>query len=342
MVSPKLTPTIDELVLIARKAGRADATRRTIRYWVSKQLVRPPKREGRNFLYPAVATGQVDALARWNAHHFAPGLIKFALFIETNTVPARIALQAAAHELTTLHNGWGERRQAVSSDALADEAAAAARSRGRNAVLPRRVRMSQEERTAAVFFMLGQMPGVETVIPQTDIDGEAALARALGLRSGRGGAERSVTLDRREDFASLELRAVLQALASAQPSRIEYARRVVELCYLWFPAMLPVLRSSVGVHEVPFLDIVVEWAERLTPLTYVQLFGEFVTRSAKASDRAIQDALPCVDPPAVIAALIADLDPSSMRAVCMRLRPWPQLRLYAHIARSSRRAPRRS
>src|ERR1700753_2806575 len=99
-------PRVADLVAIARDAGRHDASRRTINYWVGKRLVRRPSRVGGVYRYPVVSVGQGDVLARLNRRLIRPSLIKFALFIETNTLARKEAVTIASDELVVLRAGW--------------------------------------------------------------------------------------------------------------------------------------------------------------------------------------------------------------------------------------------
>jgi len=314
-------PTVDDLVAVAHEAGRTDVSRRTINYWVGKQLVRRPRRLGREYRYPILSIGQVDTLARWNRRLVGPGLVKFALFVETNTIATQEALRIASDELTALRQAWQTHGEVTSPETLRDEAVRAAALRGRNAVLPRRVRMPLEDRIAAVLFLAQQMPGLADS-SQGDSAGEAALACALGLRSGRGGGERDVPLpDVANDMASFDLESTLRALSSARPGQVEYARRMVELLCLWIPAVMPTWRSSVPVSQVPWLDIASEWVGGATPLTYVQFFAEFIARTTELPDDKIEAILDGFHPAAGVVEILGGQSPAVHEGVRSRLRP---------------------
>src|SRR4051794_12639163 len=64
-VPPGFSPTINHLVGVARSAGMADATPRTIHYWRSLDLISPPVRYGRGYRYPLASLAEADGLARW-------------------------------------------------------------------------------------------------------------------------------------------------------------------------------------------------------------------------------------------------------------------------------------
>jgi hypothetical protein len=269
----------------------------------------------------------VDVLARWNQRLVRPDRIKFALFVETNTIARGEALRIAADELTALRQEWRAHREATDPETLREEVVQAATMRGRNAILLRRVRMSLEERTSAALFLAGRMPGFEGSF-RGDGTGEAALARALGLRSGRGGSERSVSLpDVTGDMASFDLESTLRALSEARPGQVEYARRVVELYCLWMPAVMLTWRSSVPVSQVPQLDIATDSAERTDPLMYVQLFAEFVVRLAEKPDDKIQEILDGFHPALGILEILDDQSAVVRRDVRARLRPLQRIYL---------------
>ena len=329
-------PTVDDLVAIAHEAGRPDASRRTINYWVGEGLVRRPRRAGREYRYPMVSIGQVDVLARQNRRLVRPPLIKFALFVETKTVANKEALRIAADELTALRKDWEAHGSATDSETLREEAMSAARLRGRNAVLPRRVRMSLEERGAAVLYLAQQIPGFEGSLQQ-DAVGEAALARALGLRSGRGGSDRDISLpDVAADMASFDLATTLSALSNARPGQVEYARKMVELCCLWIPAVMSTWRSSVPVSQVPHLDIAAEWAEGTDPLAYVQLFAEFIARTAEKPEDEIEEILVGFHPAAATLEILDGQSKAQRQSIRSRLRPLQRIQFDYAAARAAR------
>jgi hypothetical protein len=152
-------PNVDDLVAIARAAGRDRTTSRTIHRWVGLDLVDRPLRLGRNPRYPLRAVGQVDTVARLSIRAHGVDMVRFALFIETDSVPAGDALRVAAKRA----DAWQEsiavaREQAAHSrEALRAEIEAAARLRVGNSVLPREVRMSLT--TAALALSPGGAPG---------------------------------------------------------------------------------------------------------------------------------------------------------------------------------------
>jgi hypothetical protein len=323
-------PTIDDLVDVARAAGRTDAGRRTIHYWVAERLVYPPQRVGRSYRYPLVSVGQVDTLSRWNRRVVGPGLIRFALFVEANTVPVEEALRIAGDELrahrTSASAARAEIRDAAS---LQREATSAARRRGRHAVLPRRVRMSLDERTAAVVYLANQVLALDD-LSKDGTDGKVALERALGLRSGRGGAERDVTLVYvPEDMAAMDPDRGYDAVRAATPEQAQLARSLVELFCVWFPAMIPTLVTQLPASDVPFLDIILKWAAELTPQIYVAIFAMLLTRTTGLPDEVVAGLRPSVDPPAATLEMLSGRAASEYSGVASRLRPLQRARFEA-------------
>ena len=159
-------PTIDNLVAIARASGKTNAQRHTIRYWVTSQLLDKAVRVGRGYGYPLRAVGQADCLARWSVRANGLPMVRLALFIETNSIPPEEALAIAAKR-TALWKANIEEGQLDARDPelLRREVVKAARQRGPNSVLPRAVRMSLDERTAAVAELAAiifdaRIPGV--------------------------------------------------------------------------------------------------------------------------------------------------------------------------------------
>jgi hypothetical protein len=140
-------PSIDDLVAIARAAGRDRTTRRTIRYWVERGLVDGPVRSGRDPRYPLRTLGQVDTLARLPVRTHGIEMVRFALFIETDSVPVADALNIAATRIDALRAGVSASREQAARDPelLRAEVKRTARLRVRNSVLPREVRMSHRQ-----------------------------------------------------------------------------------------------------------------------------------------------------------------------------------------------------
>jgi DNA-binding transcriptional MerR regulator len=328
--SAELGPTIDVLVDAARAAGRKEASRRTVRSWVSQGLISAPRRRGRAWLYPVAAIGQVDTVVHWRRRGADLEQIRFAVFIETGTGSAQAALTLARR----FAESWEQAVVAISAqlqenpDALHEEAAKAARMRGR-APLPNRVRgVSLDQRTLATAFVIGRMLD----LPAGADDAAAALhslERILGMRSGRGGKERdlsAVTLQP-DDWPNdpAELRA---ALSRATPERVEFARRGVEFAVAWVPALRGTLATAFGVEFTPLADILQEWVEKLTPHVYALMFAVFIRNGLeRASDDQITGALAVFSAPVITATLLADRPPQERTVVVRRLRPYQQLQL---------------
>lgn len=337
-VSGELGPTVDELVEIARAAGEKNAGRRTIHHWVSKRNVARPGRVGREWRYPSVAIGQVETVARLRQRGIDPALIRFALFIETATVPPAEAL-ALCHDFLV---AWDEvleregRRLRHDANALQDEAATAARMRARSP-LPHRVRgVSFDARTLAMTLAMARLFDVPLGSEQAD-EGLHHLERILGLRGGRGGADRDlaeVTLkpaDWPGDAGSLHA-----ALESATPQRIEFARRGVEFAVVWLPAMSATLAAWFEPSATPLVDIFEEWAEKLTPDVHVLMFALFLRNGAeRASDQEIRDALRVFTPALAAAEILRERPLHERNAVLRRLRCYQQLQLGLVNASSS-------
>lgn len=333
-LATKIGPAIDDLVDIARQAGAQVATRRTIRTWVSQGLVSRPQRRGREWRYPTAAIGQVDTVARWRHRRAAREQIRFALFIETGTVAPPAAVTVARGflerwEEAVAHEGSRLRKD---PDALHQEAAKAAKMRGR-AAPPHRVRgVSLDERTLAMTLALGEMFSVP-IEPERADAGLHHLERILGMRSGRGGAARDlddITLkpsDWPDDPAVLRA-----ALAKATPERVDFARRGVEFAVVWMPAMAATFASAFGAPFVPLADILAEWAEKLTPDVYALMFALFIRNGfERATDHEIRDALAVFSPAMIAAAMLADRPHHEQSVVARRLRPYQRLQLAATL-----------
>jgi hypothetical protein len=257
-------PTIDELVVIAREAGKTNATRHTIHHWVADGHVDRPSRVGCDYRYPLQTVGQVDTLARWSIRSHGIATVRFALFIEASGITPEEALALTAERTGLLRTHIASARSEVRDpELLRREVEKAARLRGRNSVLPRQVRMPLQERVAAVAQLAGLILDAHVTGASP---GTGTLERALGLRGGRSGADREVLVELApKDGAALDPEAMHAAVLAATPARARVARNMVELFCLWFPAIIPGLLAVSKVSEAKFLAVIEEWAGKLTP-----------------------------------------------------------------------------
>lgn len=325
----ELGPTIDELVRIAREAGKPQASRRTIRHWISRGLVSRPARSGRHWLYPNRAIGEVDAVTRWRKQGATIDQARFAAFIETGGGSWRAAVAFASQFLDAWEQAVEAAAEGVGADpaVLEGEAAKAARMRGRGP-LPHRVRgVSLDQRTLAITFVISEMLGAAPRDPDTAAAGLFHLERILGLRSGRGGADRDltgITVEPAELAADpAELR---RGIGRASSERIEFARRGVDFAVVWLPALRATLAAQLGAASAPVIDIIAEWAEKLTPDVYALLFATFVRNGLeRATDEQIKAALSVFSAPLVAAAILGGRPPNERELALRRVRPYQRM-----------------
>ncbi len=329
-VPPDFSPTIDDLVEVARGAGKTDAQPRTIRYWRSLDLVSPPTRHGRGYRYPLPALAEVDGLARWGRRDTSSELLTFARYIEAGTVDTAAALDVCAAAFERFRHGADE------ADALGRhgpaavraEAEKAAKARGRRALFPRRVRMSGDERIAVFSYLFLQALDMDVEPSERDF-GQFQLERILGLRSGRGGATRDVSeLMVPVEEWRIDPHALTTAIRDASPEAAEMAKRFVETVCLWLPALLPMLAVESGAQDTAFLDIVQHGAEELTPEIYVVVFASRLAhRFNQRSPSELTAQLDEFHPAQMVAELLADRPDSDLRIVRSRLRPYHRAQL---------------
>ncbi|MGH9173270.1 MAG: hypothetical protein ACRD1H_02870, partial [Vicinamibacterales bacterium] len=324
----ELGPTIDELVQIARDGGEEKATRRTIHGWVNKGLVLRPGRAGREWRYPNAAVGQADTVARFRQRGTDPQLLRFALFIETGTIPADEAVRIARDFLSSWHVivKTHAARFRADPEAMRDEAAGAARMRGRSP-LPHRVRVQLDEREIAMTYAIAHMFSVP-LSPDEEDHGAHQLERVVGLRSGRGGAERDLSdVALKPDEWPTDIDALTDAVSAASPDRIEFARRGVEAAVAWMPALRSVFVAAFGASSAPLVDILEEWSEKLTPEAYALMFSVFTSNGpARATDAEITDYLHTFHPEAFAFAMLDGRPEFAWDVVSARLRPYQRLR----------------
>lgn len=321
-------PTIDRLVEIARASGKATASSRTIRHWVSRGWVDPPRRAGRDYRYPLRAVGQVDTLARWNPRSRGVPLVRFALFIEVDSVDVKEALEFARRNAAKWQSDLeAERARLRGPELLRREAEKAAAMRGRNSALPRQVRTSAEERVAAAHEALQLMldPGAST----TSV-GVAMLERTLGLRSGRGGASRETPLAlTNRDIEAMDAENVRASLVAAGPAQAKVARHLVELLCVWFPALLPSLAATATPQDAKFLEIAAAYSAHVTPEIYLRTFGTFIARQTKLPEDLLHEIEPALRPAPAMLEMLASQPQEDVGAVLSRLRPLQRLKLEA-------------
>jgi DNA-binding transcriptional MerR regulator len=323
-------PTIDDLVEAARAASQLGASRRTIRYWVSRRLVSAPARTGRSWRYPLRTFGEVEAVTRWRGRNATLDEIRFAVYIETGGGSPEGAIAYARQFL----EAWEQSISAAAADAQAnpevieEEAAKAARMRSR-APLPHRVRgVSLDERELAIAVVMSEMLGTPQD-PETSEAGVFQLERIVGLRSGRGGADRDLGdvgfAPRQLAQDPAELRA---ALDRATPERIEFARRGVDFAVVWMPALRATLASEFGPAGAPMIDIIADWAEKLTVHVYALMFAIFIRNALeRATDDQIAETLPFFYGPVIVAAILGERPAAERDLTLRRLRPYQRMLL---------------
>jgi hypothetical protein len=319
-------PSIDELVALARAAGKTNANRTTIHHWVRQGYVDAPVRHRRDYRYPLRAVGQVHTLARFSVRSYGRPMVRFALFVETAGVAIAEALAIAADWTGRMGEEIARARNSVAdTDAYRREVQEAATRRGRNSVLPRQVMMSAHERMLAV----GQLAAVvfEERLPGVP-DGLGLLERAIGLRSGHGGAERELTIALTErDISAVDPCAMHAAVLAATPARARIARNMVELFGLWFPALAPSLLTSAPAGERKFLEIVAAQAARLTPEAYVVSFAGFLALQSSVPENVLQEAQGATEPVLAMVEMLAAQPSGDLPGVLRRLGPLQRLKL---------------
>jgi hypothetical protein len=329
-------PSIDDLVAIARSAGRVRTTKRTIRHWVERGLVDGPVRLGRNPRYPLRTVGQVDTLARLPIRTHGIEMVRFALFIETDSIPVTDALKIAATRIDAMRVEVSTSRVQATRDPklLRAEVKRAARLRGRNSVLPREVRMPLAEREQALAQLVGLALGVHVdgIPPGMD-----AIERALGLRSGRGGASRQTPLALTEqDLATIDPEEMHEAVLAATPIRARIARDVAEMLCLWFPALVPSLLMTTTTIEQKFLQVVLAAGDERNPDAYLATFAGLLARQAPLPDEQLRTIETALQPAAAMVEMLATQPPGDLSGVLVRLRPLQRLKLESTIALTAR------
>jgi hypothetical protein len=340
-VALELGPTINELVHVAVEAGEARAKPRTIRHWVSKGYVSRPRQRGRAWRYPIATIGQVDTIARLRGRDVHPDFFSFALFVETGTGDTEEARGFVLEYLALWKAGIEEQRKRFAADpeALREEAASAARKRGKNSPLPRRVRMTLDERTVAMLHTLAAVVSVPLAAEEQEA-GQHQLERLVGLRSGRGGATRDVAdVSVTPDQWPTDPDRLLKAVELATPARLELARRMVELSVVWFPALRSMLGDVLGAGpSIALVDVIEEWERIITPDMYALLFAFGLSNGERATEEEIQETLRALRPEAFAAMMLSEQAEHERAISVGRLRPYQHLRLHRFVAAATRRS----
>jgi hypothetical protein len=325
-------PSIDDLVAVAHAAGRQRTTRRTVRHWVERGLVDGSVRSGRDPRYPLRTVGQVDTLARLSIRTHGMEMVRFALFIETDSVPAEDPLDIVATRIDSMCVATSASREQAARDPeiLRAEVKRAARLRAGNSALPREVRMSLQEREQAFAQLAGLMFKVHLAgVPS----GMGAVERALGLRSGRGGLAGETPLALTEkDLAAIDPKVMYEAVMAATPIRPRIVRNLVELLCLWFPAIIPTMLRTTNMGETKFLQVIESWGDEHDPEAYMAIFAGLLARQTPLPDEQLLPIERALQPAAVMVEMLAAQTPNDIDAVLSRLRPLPRLKLEAAIA----------
>jgi hypothetical protein len=90
--------------------------------------------------------------------------------------------------------------------------------------------------------------------------------------------------------------------------------------------------------DVPFIDVVSEWAEHLTPLTYVQLFAEFIARTVELPDDKIQEVLEGFYPARGVLEILKRQSKAFHESVRSKLRPFQRIHFDYAIGQAARDA----
>jgi hypothetical protein len=322
-------PSIDDLVAIAHDAGRLQTSKRTIRHWIEGGLVDGAVRSGRQYGYPLRAIGQVDTLARFPIRKHSLGMVRFALFIETDSGDPAEALRVAATHVDPHRESVAAARKADPEMIHAD-IKRAARMRAGNSVLPRDVQMSQAERDVAVAQLVQAGLGVRLDGVPT---GLGAVERALGLRSGRGGRTRETPLAlTQKDLEVLDPDVLYKAAQAATPCHARVARSVVELICLWIPALIPSLLMTSTKAESKFLQVIENKSRELRPEMYVAAFAGLLAKMETVPDERLAEIEKGLRPELAMIEMLATQPVGDLCGVLSRLRPLQRLKLRAAIA----------
>ena len=335
---PDFTPTIDDLVQIARTSGRPGATVSTIRHWRNRGLVSAPFRHEGVWRYPLVAIGEVDFLVRYGRRQLGDDLLDFGRYVETGVGSPAEVREACLRLLGGFREGASEAAAlaAEGSEALHAVAVEMAAKRGGNALLPREVRMRAQERIEAHEYMLNKLLQVE-MEPELESRGAAQVARGLGLSGGRGGRRQDVleVLSETEQW-HLDLDALLGVVAEAPVELAELARRSVALQHLWMPAMISSLWDGIPARDAALLRVAERIAEHQTPKMYPLAYAAAVVRKRRTlTPAAIHEAFAGPDEATTVAAAVLespDADESLAR-VSRLLRPYPRVQLRLAVAK---------
>jgi hypothetical protein len=322
-------PTVDDLVQVARHAGRPFASTRTIHHWRQLGLITPPHRIGREYRYPLSGIGEVDSFVRWSARQMPTDLKVFARYIEAGTAGSRDPRDACLSVLEMMRPGaeGGRKLAARGEPAVRAEAKAASRARGAHAMLPRRVRLSAAEREAAFYFEFATALDMDGD-PEEIEHGRRQLERLMGQRSGRGGATRDISdLAVPVEDLRVDIDTLIRAVGAAAPLALELARSLVELNCVWFPALIPALETP-SAQEQPLIDVMVEASKNLVPEVYVILFAtRLAGKMSTLSDTEIQTLLHDARPPAIATEMLSDRPARDRELARSRLRPYQRVQL---------------
>lgn len=291
MVSAETTAA--DLIAAAGEHGY-EVSARSLELWRYRGLLPRGRRAptGRAvWRYPPETESQLLRLLHWRERTRSLDLIRLALWVEGFAID----LDGVRTSLLAFVDSWaralardlgGGQDISATIDRLARKAA---RMRGRRAI-PRKVRMTADERTRACAYALAFMLGAEEEVARRS-DDAILLERMLGLRSGRGGGMAGV-MPLEENMLRLarlpspdSLRALLQ---DAQPQEFELVRRIAQMIVVWLPLFLPVFLEQFGARAVALVDVAGQLFEDMRPEYYAfSVLALLVSLHAKA--HAVED-----------------------------------------------------
>lgn len=324
--------TVDDLVAVMHEAGYERGSVGTIRYWQAEGLVTRPDGRGRQSRYPLSALAEVDVLARWGRRKFGADLLLFARYAEAGTGDIAQVRAACRRWVQLLRPGAAEAASLATSgaDAIRREATRAARARGKNAVFPREIRMSLDERTQAHIFAFNALLGSVSE-PMANAEGLHQFARLIGFHSGRGGKERDITpLLPAADEWQPDLDRLDAAATHASDQAFDLARVSVEAGFLWVPATLPLLWAEAAPSDAGVLQVMDAVFARLTPALYpMQLLHALAYPISEMSEQRIAEVRRERQLPVSFAEdLLSCRDPDrQLITVSRRLRPYQRVLL---------------
>jgi hypothetical protein len=199
--------------------------------------------------------------------------------------------------------------------------------------------MTSDERTRAYGYMLALISGDTEELAQREDDAKL-LERMIGLRSGRGDGLAhlsSLNGDIGRLLPRISAEDIGAAVTSASDEEYELVRLLARTTLLWMPMLLTLMRSSLGVKGVAFLDAAQQlFRDPPAEIHIVITTAMLVSLRAKApSPEEIRRLMAGIEPGMIDAEMFSLIPKTTREEAFKQMEPHQRAHLNDELARSN-------